>query len=95
MALRPEQPADIVIYGSTSALGVLTGVGAAYALWSQLHAGANQVVLAGSVLAAALGMGLIGLALRESPSRLFVLVAAASLAVAFLLGGNAFSALGS
>lgn len=94
MALRPiEQPADIVIWGSTSALGVVTGVGAAYLLWNDLHASANPGILSLAVVAFCVGLGLVGMALRQSPTRVFLLVASISMALAFFLGSGAFSSL--
>lgn len=94
MRNRPARiPAELVIWGSTAALGIVTGAGAAFALWSQLHRSPDVGIVVAAVMALALGLGLIGLAISNATARLFLVVVAASLALAFFLGAGAFATL--
>ncbi len=77
------------------ALALLVGVGVAFALWSVLHASPATMAVTGSVAALTLGLGLISLALPSRTARLFFVVMAASMAVAFFAGSGAFAALSS
>ncbi len=77
------------------ALALLTGVGVAFALWSVLHASPATMAVTGSVAALTLGLGLISLALPNRTARLFIVVMAASMAVAFFAGSGAFAAISS
>jgi hypothetical protein len=87
--------AELVIRGTIVALAILTGVGIAFALWSALHSSPATVAVAAAVAAFTLGLGLISLALPNRTVRLFVLLVAASMAVAFFAGAGAFAALAS
>ncbi|HTU70266.1 MAG TPA: hypothetical protein VMF11_08070 [Candidatus Baltobacteraceae bacterium] len=94
MKERPASaPAEVVIWVSTSLLGVLAGVAAAYGLWSQLHATAKPGLLGGGVAALAAGLFLIAVAMPRRTARLFLIVAACALALAFFTGSSAFAAL--
>jgi hypothetical protein len=94
MKERPAQmPADIVISASTALLGVLLGFGTAFALWSQLHRTTVPDVLTASVVALAAGLILVGFAIQNFSVRLFLVVAACSLALAFFAGSPAFAAI--
>jgi multisubunit Na+/H+ antiporter MnhB subunit len=94
MSDRPAQaPAELVIWGSTAALGIVTGTGAAFALWAQLHRSPDIGIVVAAVLALAVGLGLIGLAISNTTARLFLVVVAAALAVAFFAGAGTFATL--
>jgi hypothetical protein len=90
-----QQSADLVIRGTIVALAILTGVGIAFALWSALHASPATFAVTGAVAALTLGLGLISLALPSRTARLFLVLMAASMAVAFFAGSGAFAALSS
>jgi hypothetical protein len=92
---HPRALADLVIRASTGALAILTGVGVAFAFWSQLQHSARPELLSASVVAFALGLALIGIAMQSVGTRVFLWLAAATLAVAFFAGSGAFSALSS
>ncbi len=86
-----QMPAELVIGVSASLLGVLVGVGAAFGLWSQLHHTADPGILASGVAALSAGSAFVALAVQSTASRLFLIAAACSLALAFFLGSGAFS----
>jgi hypothetical protein len=90
-----QAASDLVIRVSIIALAILTGTGVAFGLWSQLEHTAAPGLLATSVGALCLGAGLLAIAVRSLGARLFLLTAAAALAVAFFAGSGAFSALAS
>jgi hypothetical protein len=87
--------AELVIRGTMIALAILSGVGIAFALWSALHASPATTAVTGAIAALTLGLGLISLALPNRTARLFVVLMAASMAVAFFAGSGAFAALSS
>lgn len=91
----PHALADLVIRASTAALAILIGVGVGFAFWAQLQHTAEPEILTIAVVTLCLGLGLIGIAMRSSGTRLFLWLAAATLAVAFFAGSGAFSALSS
>jgi hypothetical protein len=86
-----QMPAELVIATSLTLLGILAGVGAAFILWSQLHHTAAPSVLTASVVTLAIGMVLVAVAAQRFATRLFLLAAACSLAIAFFAGAGAFS----
>jgi cellobiose-specific phosphotransferase system component IIC len=90
-----QRSADLVIRGTIAALAILSGVGVAYALWSALHASPATVAVVGAVAALTLGLVLVSLALPSRTARLFLVLMAASMAVAFFAGSGAFAALSS
>lgn len=94
MGERPAHvPADLVIWGSTAALALIAGIGAAFALFSLFHRSAAEGLAAAAVVALSLGMALIGLTLRPAVGRLFVVLLAATTLVAFFAGSGAFASL--
>jgi|SRR5579863_2553881 len=91
---RPAQvPADLVILGSTAALGLVSGIGAAFVLWSMLHHSPAQGIAAAAVAALTVGCGLIGFSISNIPARLFMLVAAATTLAVFFLAPDLFASL--
>lgn len=91
---QAQIPADLVIWGSTAALGLVSGLGAAFVLWNLLHRSPAQGTAAIAVAALTLGAGLIGFAVpRRLTVRVFVLVASAATFAAFFLGADAFTTL--
>jgi hypothetical protein len=91
----PHALADLVIRASAAALAILIGVGVGFAFWSQLQHTAEPQILTIAVVALCLGLALIGIAMQSFGTRLFLWLAAATLAVAFFAGSGAFSALSS
>jgi hypothetical protein len=93
---RQEQhSAELVIRGTFVALAILTGTGAAFGLWGMLHSSSAPAAVTGAVVTLALGLGLISLAFQNRMIRLFGLLMAASMVVAFFAGSGAFAALSS
>ncbi len=88
-----QTPTELVIWGSTAALGIVVGTGAAFALWTELHRSPDMGIVAAAVTALAVGLGLIGLAIGNVTARLFLVVLAAALAVAFFVGAGTFATL--
>jgi hypothetical protein len=86
-------PAEIVINVSTALLAIVTGVGAAFGLWLQLHHTAAPGVLTASAVALGTGLALVGLALQRPSARLFLVLAGAALVVAFFSAPGAFASL--
>lgn len=94
MGSRPvRESAEVVIWGATSLLGIMVGVGTAFMLWSQLHNRNVPVMLDAAVIALAVGLGLIGVAVTNAPTRVFLWVLAGAFVLAFFAGGGAFAAL--
>jgi hypothetical protein len=94
MREHPVQSSTQVIIGaSTVLLGMIMGVGTAFGLWSQLHHTAEPAMLTAAVVALATGLALVGIAVQNTATRLFLVVAAGSLALAFFSGGGAFASL--
>lgn len=90
-----QAASEFVIRGSTVLLAILTGTGAAFGLWSQMQHTAAPELLMASVAALCLGAALVAVAVRSFGARLFLVIAALSLALAFFAGSGAFSALSS
>ncbi|HVA29262.1 MAG TPA: hypothetical protein VNF68_13860 [Candidatus Baltobacteraceae bacterium] len=88
-----QAPAELVIWGSTAALGMVAGTGAAFALWSQLHRSPDMGIVIAAVIALAAGLGLIAFAIGNVTARLFLLILAATMAVAFFVGAGTFATL--
>lgn len=88
-----HEPTDVVIWGAATLLGVVSGVGAAFVLWGQLQKTAEPAFLSVSVVAMALGMGLVAFALRARTGRLFLWALALTLMLAFFVGSGPFSAI--
>lgn len=89
-----KEPSELVIWAATGLLAVLAGLGSAFFLWYVLHDTQAPRATQGAVLSLSLGLVLIGLGLRRPLTRVFLVLLAASLAVAFALGGPEFSRLG-
>jgi hypothetical protein len=90
---RRHEPSDLVIWGAATLLGVVSGIGAAFVLWGQLQKTAEPAILSFSVVAMAIGLGLVAFALRARTGRLFLWALAATLMVAFFIGAGPFSAI--
>lgn len=90
---QAQHSAELVIRGTSAALAILTGTGAAFGLWNALHSSTATAAVAGAVVTLALGLGLISLAVPNRTIRLFVMLMAVSMAVAFFAGSSAFAAL--
>jgi len=89
---RPaREPAEIVIWGASSLLAVLLGVGCAFMLWSQLHETARVGLLMASVGAVGAGLALIGVSSSNARIRVMLFLFAAALELAFFTGGTAFA----
>jgi hypothetical protein len=88
-----QHTAELVIRGTSAALAILTGTGAAFGLWNALHGSPATLAAAAAVVALALGLGLVSLAVENRTVRIFVVLMAASMAIAFFAGSGAFAAL--
>jgi hypothetical protein len=90
---QAQVPAELVIWGSTAALGLVSGIGAAFVLWNMLHRSPAQGIADAAVTAIAVGLGLIGFASSNLTARLFLLIVSATALLAFFAGAGAFAAL--
>ena len=86
-----KAPADAIIFAATALLGIVVGVGVAFSLWTELHRTSEHAVLSAAVSAFSVGMGCIAFAVAKPAARLFLLVFAVTLVMAFFLGGGVFS----
>ena len=88
-----KAPSDLVIRSAAALLGILAGVGVAFALWGQLQHTAAPGILDFAVVAMALGIALVSVAMRPFTGRLFLWALAASLMLAFFVGAGPFAAI--
>jgi hypothetical protein len=88
-----REPADLIIFGTTALLAIVVGIGIAFALWSEMHWTAARAVLTAAVGALAAGTGCLGFAFEKPVVRLFLLVFASTLLLAFFFGGPIFRTL--
>lgn len=86
-----KEPADAIIFGATALLAIVVGAGVAFSLWTELHRTSEHAVLTAAVSALSAGMGCIAFAVAKPATRLFLLVFAGTLLVAFFLGGSIFA----
>ncbi|MBV8638164.1 MAG: hypothetical protein JO322_08755 [Candidatus Eremiobacteraeota bacterium] len=94
MGSRPvREPAELVIWSASALLGLVVGIGTAFILWSQLHRGADQVVLDGAIIAIATGLSLVAVAVDNVIARLFIWAACAAMVIAFFAGATMFASL--
>lgn len=87
------EPSDLVIWGSATLLGVVSGIGAAFVLWGQLHQTAEPDMLSLAVVSLTVGLSLVAFALQARTGRLFLWALAVSLAVAFFVGSGSFGSI--
>lgn len=88
-----REPNEVVIWAATSLLALVVGLGAAYFLWYSLRNAQATIVVQGAVVSLSLGLVLVGLGVQRPLTRVFFVVLAASLALAFALGGPEFARL--
>ncbi len=88
-----REPAEVIIFGTTALLAVVVAIGLAFVLWAQLHRTSERAVLTAAVSSLGAGTGCLGFATQKPVARLFMLVFAATLLIAFFLGGPIFSTL--
>ena len=88
-----REPAEAIIFGTTALLAVVIAVGTAFVLWSQLHHTSERAILTAAVSSLGAGMGCLAFAIQKPVGRLFLLVFASTLVLAFFLGGPIFSTL--
>lgn len=86
-----NEPNEVVIWTAASLLAVLLGLGSAFFLWLTLHRIDRPSVAQAAVLSLSLGLVLIGLGVRRPLTRLFLVLLAVALAVAYALGAPAFA----
>ena len=92
---RPlREPSELVIWGASSLLAAIVGIGVSFGLWMQLHQTKHTAILMTAVLAISLGLGLIGLAVRTRLTRVFLLVLAGTLLAGFLAASPALALFG-
>ena len=88
-----QEPSELVIWSATALLGVLLGLGVAFMLWAQIHRTGEPALLDAAVFAMGLGLGLVGLALRNLTPRIFSVALGVALLLAFFTLGGVFSTL--
>ncbi len=88
-----REPNELVIWTATSLLAVVVGLGTAFFLWLSLHSTYRPMVAQGAVLSLSLGLVLIGLGSQRLLMRIFFVLLAVALAVAYALGGPEFARL--
>lgn len=90
-----KEPNEIVIWGATSLLAILVGLGSAFFLWLSLQRSDRPFVAQGAVVSLSLGLVLVGLGVGRPLTRIFLVLLAATLVVAYVLGGPEFARLAS
>ncbi len=95
MGSRPVSgPDDVIIWSAAWLLGVTSGIGAAFALWSQFNGmDTSAPELALGVVMLGGGLALLGMAIENRVMRVCLWVACASFVASVFLGGPAFSAI--
>lgn len=88
-----REPNEVVIWTATSLLALVVGLGTAFFLWLCLHHTDRPMVAQGAVLLLSLGLVLIGLGSQRLLLRIFFVLLAVALAVAYALGGPEFARL--
>ena len=88
-----REPNEVVIWTATSLLAVVVGLGGAFFLWLTLHRSDRPFVVQGAVLSLSLGLVLIGLGSQRFLTRVFLVLLAVALALAYALGGSEFARL--
>lgn len=88
-----REPNEVVIWGATSLLSILLGLGTAFFLWFTLHRADRPIVAQGAVVSLSLGLVLIGMGVERPLTRIFFVLLAAALALAYALGGPEFTRL--
>ena len=88
-----REPNEVVIWTATSLLAVVVGLGTAFFLWLSLHRTDRPFVAQGAVVSLSLGLVLIGLGSRRFLARIFFVLLAVALALAYALGGTEFARL--
>lgn len=89
-----REPNELIIWSASGLLAALAGFGGAMGLWMQLHYTKHSAILTASVVALSLGLGLIGVAVRTPLTRVFLVVAAATMLGSFFLASPAFALFG-
>jgi hypothetical protein len=87
------EPSDYVIWGASSLLALVLGLGSAFFLWVVLHRSEHPELARGAVASLGLGLVLIGVAVDRPMTRAFFILLAVVLAAAFAFGGPEFARL--
>lgn len=87
------EPSEVVIWGASSLLSLVVGLGVAFFLWMALHRSGQPVVADSAVVSLGVGLALIGLSAERPLPRLFFVLLAAMMVVAYALGGPEFARL--
>jgi hypothetical protein len=88
-----REPNEVVIWTATSLLAVVVGLGTAFFLWLSLHRTDRPFVAQGAVVSLSIGLVLIGLGSQRFLARIFFVLLAVALALAYALGGTEFARL--
>jgi hypothetical protein len=88
-----REPNEVVIWTATSLLAVVVGPGGAFFLWLSLHRTDRPFVAQGAVVSLSLGLVFIGLGSQRFLVRIFFVLLAVALALAYALGGTEFARL--
>ncbi len=86
-----REPADAIIFAATALLAIVVATGVAFTLWSELHRTSEHAVLTAAVSSFSVGTGCLAFASTKPAGRLFLLVFAVTLVMAFFLGSGIFS----
>lgn len=85
------EPADYVIWGAWGLLAVLLALGSAFSLWTALHRLSQAGLVDAAVGSLAFGLALLGFAVNRRLTRLFLVVYAVTLVLAYAIGAPHFS----
>jgi hypothetical protein len=85
-----SEPAEYVMWGAASLLAVILGIGTAFVCWAGLHRADNALLAEAAITLLCAGLAVLGLAAEQPIHRVFCVIFAIALLVAYLLGGTAF-----
>lgn len=86
-------PSEFVIWAASALLALITGLGAAFFLWSVLRHTGEPVAAQAAIVSFGIGLALVGVSTEKPLVRVFCTLFAAMLVFAYLLGGVAFARL--
>jgi hypothetical protein len=88
-----REPSEYVIWGATSLLALLLGLGSAFVLWAALFRSSHADLARGAVGSLGLGVVLIGAAAMRPMMRMFFVLFGAALMLGYIAGGPEFARL--
>jgi hypothetical protein len=87
------EPSELVIWGASTLLALVAGVGGAFFLWMALRRSGFPLLSAASVILVGVGIALIGLSADRPLLRISLVLLACVLALAYTFGGPEFALL--